>query len=385
MIIEKLSSDVDTTSLLHKIGVDSGGVKIIMSKMKLHYFYIKDLHVGAANILKQDALSIGADLAVPKGVITAEKPRVDCLLIGTTKHIQILSKKELAQPFGLKILAKELSNFTRLKRENVKIMGIINANSDSFYKNSRFSGNDAVREIKLMIEDGADIIDVGGVSSRPGSKSVSEEEELFRVKDIIDIIASEKLYHDTSFSIDSYSAKVIEYALQNGFKIANDITGLADDRVCNIVAEYQAQAIIMHMQGTPQTMQINPQYNSVIDDVSLFFEQRIEKAQKFGIKDITLDVGIGFGKSVEDNLKLISHLEHFRRFNLPLLVGASRKTLIEKIDGSDFSCSSENRLSGTLALHQKAIQNGASIIRVHDVKEHVQMLKVIKAIEAMDI
>jgi dihydropteroate synthase len=116
-----------------------------------------------------------------------------------------------------------------------------------------------------------------------------------------------------------------------------------------------------------------------------FFEQRIEKAQKFGIKDITLDVGIGFGKSVEDNLKLISHLEHFRRFNLPLLVGASRKTLIEKIDGSDFSCSSENRLSGTLALHQKAIQNGASIIRVHDVKEHVQMLKVIKAIEAMDI
>ncbi|MEA2112323.1 MAG: dihydropteroate synthase [Campylobacterota bacterium] len=379
MLITKLSAQQDMKSYLKELGVDGGGISILASKSKTHLFKIENLHVGAANILKQDALSIGADLAVPKGTVLAQDLHVNALLIATTKQLKLLSKKELAQPFGLKILAQELQSHIKAHTpKSPKIMGVINANEDSFYDGSRFIGTHAIEKIIAMIEEGARIIDVGALSSRPGSTPISQSEELERIKLIIDAVASEKLYAKVDFSVDSYVPKVIDYALSSGFKIVNDITGLEDDEVCRLTASYDATAVIMHMQGTPTTMQSSPTYENVVAEVSDFFEQRLQKAEAFGINKIVLDVGIGFGKTLEHNLELIASLEHFLKFQQPLLIGASRKSMINEIVAS----SVENRLSGTLAVHLKALENGAEILRVHDVKEHVQAVKVYEAIQS---
>ncbi|MDQ1263014.1 MAG: dihydropteroate synthase [Campylobacterota bacterium] len=377
MQVELLSNDIDIKKYLKNIDVDSGGIAILASKAAHHILYIRDLHVGAANILKQDALSVGADLAVPRGTVVAKKPFVDCILIATTKHLKLLSKKESIQPFGLKEVAKKLQEILSVQKPSeVEVMGVINANSDSFFKDSRFSGKEAIQAIERMIEDGAHIIDIGGVSSAPKSIYVGAQEELERVKPILDVIQDEKLYDRVKFSIDSFEPTVVSYALERGFKIVNDITGLSNVDICKLCASYGATAVIMHMQKEPQTMQENPRYEHILSDIYTFFEQRIKVAESFGVKDIVLDVGIGFGKTLEHNLMLIKHQEHFLTLHKPLLIGASRKSMIDKISAS----SPQDRLSGTLTLHMEAIKNGASIIRVHDVAEHIQALRVLKAL-----
>ena len=367
----------DSKKFFENLGCDSGGISILSKKSKLHTLYIKDLHVGAANILKQDALSIGADLAVPNGVIIAKDKYVNALLIGTTKHFENLAKKELAQPFGLKELAKSLKDYVKEQNYPTKIMGVLNANEDSFFKNSRFDNSEACLKIEKMIEDGANIIDIGAVSSRPGSLPVSENIELDRLKDIVQTIYQNKYYEKVDFSIDSFSPKVIEYVLNHGFKIVNDITGLKNDEVCKLVSKYNAQAVIMHMQNNQTNMQNNPFYEDVIIEIDDFFTKRLEKVKSFGVKDIVLDVGIGFGKTLEHNLLLLKNLEHFKHFGYELLIGASRKSMIDKITPTEVI----NRLPGTLAIHLESIRNGASIIRCHDVKEHFQAIKVFEAIE----
>jgi dihydropteroate synthase len=366
----------DTKEFYKKLGCDSGGISILSKKSKLHTLYIKDLHVGAANILKQDALSIGADLAVPSGVIIAKDKYVDAVLIGTTKHFETLSRKELAQPFGLKLLASQLKSYVKEYTYQTKIMGVLNANEDSFFKNSRFDNSQASFKIEKMIEDGANIIDIGAVSSRPGSIAVEEDIELQRIKDIVDTIYKNKYYEKIDFSIDSYAPKVIDYVLNHGFKIVNDITGLENDEVCKIASKYDAQVVIMHMQNNQTTMQNNPFYENVILEIDTYLKNQIEKAQSFGIKDIVLDVGIGFGKTLEHNLTLLKNLEHFSHFGYELLIGASRKSMINMITPASI----EDRLAGTLAIHLESIRNGASIIRCHDVKEHFQAIKVFEAI-----
>ena len=363
--------------LYKNIGCEISGAKILASKSHINILYIKDLHTGAANILKQDALSIGADLAVPRGTILNATPTVDAVLIGSDKHFQILSKKELSQPFGLKTLANELKDFINKKHKKVQIMGIVNANDDSFFENSRFMGSEAISKIEHMIHDGATIIDVGAVSTRPNSEIVDSSEELDRIKPICDEILARKLYEKAIFSIDSFTPDVIEYALKSGFKIVNDITGLENDEVCKLVAKYEATVIIMHMQGTPQTMQKNPTYENVIIEIDDFFKNRIEKAKDFGISNIILDVGIGFGKSLEHNIALLQNMEHFLHFGYEILLGASRKSIIESIVPNT---NIQDRLSGTLAIHLDGIKKGATIIRCHDVSEHFQAIAVATAI-----
>lgn len=377
MHIEKISRDGDIHAKIKDLGVDGGGIKILSMKAMQHCFYIHDLHVGAANILKQDALSIGADLAVPKGTILAKTPFVNAILIANERQLELLSRKELAQPFGLKSLAQMLKQHLQgQKKSSVKIMGVLNANSDSFYKQSRFSESDALEVLQNMIEEGADIIDLGGVSSRPGSEGVSVEEELSRVEAIIKLIGAEKLYEKVDFSIDTYQVAVADLALSHGFKIVNDISGLGDENLIACIASHRAQAVLMHMQGTPKAMQENPYYDDVIFEVAQFFESRLELAHKHDLSDIILDVGIGFGKRLEDNLQLIAQMEHFLVFKKPLLIGASRKSLINEIYPSTI----EERLAGSLALHLKAVENGASYVRTHDVKEHAQALAVHQAV-----
>ncbi len=377
MNVYRLGSMADKKAALKTIGVEGGGVSIMSAKMELFYFYLKDLRTPAANILKQDALSIGADLAVPGGVIMCEKSHYDCILIGTKKHIEILSRKELAQPFGLKSVAKELKKFLFAKDYPTRIMGVINANDDSFFAESRFMAEDAVSQIYKMIDEGASIIDIGAVSSRPGAEMIGAGVELERIKPICDAIKTEKLYEKALFSIDSYTPEVIAYALESGFGLVNDITGASNDEVIALAIKHKAKLCIMHMGGTPQTMQKNPHYEDVMLEVSDFFEERILKCEALGLdrKDIIVDVGIGFGKSLEHNLTLIKNLQHFKKFGCEILIGASRKSMIDKITPTP----TEERLPGTLAIHLKAVENGASIVRCHDVAEHRQALLVWKA------
>jgi len=378
MKLYRLGTVTDKKAALKALGVESGGVEIMVKKMELLYFYIKELKAPAANILKQDALSIGAELAVPGGVILCEQPTYDCILIGTRKHMEILSRKELAQPFGLKTVAQELQKFLSPKVFPLQIMGIINANEDSFYASSRFVAEDAIVRIEKMIEEGADIIDIGAVSSRPGSEMVSESVELERIKPICDLITQNRLDERVVFSVDSYTPSVVKYALRSGFTIVNDITGADNKEIIKLVLEHDAKLCIMHMQGLPKTMQKNPHYEDVMAEVSTFFEERIEKCEAMGMKreDIILDVGIGFGKTLEHNLTLIRNIKHFTHFGCEVLVGASRKSMIDKI----IPTPTEARLPGTLAIHLKAVEEGANIVRCHDVAEHRQAIAVWEAL-----
>lgn len=367
----------DPAKIMRTIDVDNAGITIMRDKAALYTFLIKGLSLGALNILKQDALSIGAELATPKEAILCKQKSYDCLLIASMKQIKILSKKELAQPFELKEVAKALKRYTHARTFNLQIMGVINTNEDSFYAQSRFSQDSAVDTIAKMIIDGADIIDVGAVSSRPNAPSVRADEELKRISKLADTIHAHKLYQKATFSVDSYEPKVISYLLERGFTIVNDITGLENDDVAKLVSAHRAKVVIMHKQGTPQTMQHNPSYQDVVVEVREFFQERIEKALKFGIaqENIILDVGIGFGKSLEHNIALIKSLGDFKQFGCELLIGASRKSMIDALSPSDVT----QRLGGTLALHLQAYQNGANIIRVHDVYEHKQAFDVLKA------
>ena len=376
MHIKRLDSLSDVKKIMKNLDVDKVGIKIMSKKSKIYLFYIKNMHIAAANILKQDALSIGAELAIPNGVISCKFKSCDALLIGTKKHMEILSKKELAQPYGLKGLAKKLREYLSEREFDLKIMGVINANDDSFYPKSRFKGQKAIEKIENMIKEGADIIDIGGMSTRPGSLEIEEKEEFSRVKPIIDEIYKNSIYEKVIFSIDSYRAKIVKYALDKGFKIANDITGLQDDDIAKIVAKYNAKVVIMHKKGNIKDMQKNPVYEDVTIEVGDFFESRIKKALNFGIKkeNIILDPGIGFGKKLEHNIELLQNLSDFKRFGCEILVGASRKSMIDMIIKTPV----EQRLPGTLAIHLKAAQNGASIIRCHDVYEHKQAFEVYK-------
>ena len=378
MKLYKLDSNTDLHALLKRIGVTKEGQRCLIPKASIHLIYIKDLKTPAANILKQDALSIGADLAVPKETITCQKPLVDAILIANDKQLKELSHKEKIQPFGLKEVASQLMEYVQKPSLTFDVMGVINTNEDSFFQGSRFQGDAALKHIEGMIDAGASIIDLGGVSSRPGSVYVGEEEELRRIQPIVDLIATHRLYEKARFSLDSYSPLCLEYALNKGFSIVNDITGLSDDNVAKVAAKYDATVVIMHMLGEPTTMQNEPTYENVILSVDAFFEERIAKAKAFGISKIVLDVGIGFGKTLEHNLQLLHHHKHFLHFGYPLLVGASRKSMIDKIIQTPVL----ERLPGTLALHMKAYENGASIIRAHDVKEHVQALSVLKALNS---
>ncbi len=377
MRVIKLALDTDKKAILNHIDSTLAGINIMQDKMGIELFYIQDLRTPAANILKQDALSIGAELAVEKNTILCSSEYTNAILIANKKQLKILSKKEKAQPFGLKTLAKEITNYINTPKYQTKIMGVINANHDSFYKESRFCDKDAIVKIEKMIDDGADIIDIGAVSSRPGSAGVSSEEEFRRLENIIDTIYRKKYYEKVKFSLDSYSVRSLRYALDHGFSIVNDITALSSDEVASLSAEYDASVVLMHMLGNPLTMQDNPSYEHVIVDIDLFFQNRIEKAESFGIKNIILDVGIGFGKSLEHNLLLIKHLSHFKKFHKELLIGASRKSMIDQIIKSDIS----QRLAGTLAIHLKALEEGANILRVHDVKDHFQAIKVKEALD----
>jgi len=259
--------------------------------------------------------------------------------------------------------------------ERSKIVGILNVTPDSFSDGGKFFDREAaVLRAKEMVTEGADMIDVGGESSRPGSEPVSEEEELRRVIPVIERLVKEI---QIPISIDTYKPGVAKRALQAGAKIINDITGLTNPEMRKVVGEAKAPVILMHMQGKPKTMQENPVYSDVVSDIKEFFKTQIDLAKESGITEIILDPGIGFGKTLEHNLTILKHLSEFTDLGFPILVGPSRKAFIGTLTGN---LPALERLEGTLSALVIARMNGASYVRVHDVKEARRALQIADAI-----
>jgi len=262
-----------------------------------------------------------------------------------------------------------------------KIMGILNATPDSFSDGGTFNEVEAaLGRIGLMISQGAHIIDVGGESTRPGSEPVTEQEELDRVLPILEKAISQ--FPDTFFSIDTTKYRVAEEALKIDTHFVNDVSGLQKEpRFVDLCVQHNAGYVMMHSQDDPKTMQEDPTYENVITDIKQFLKTRIYKAKEKGLENVIIDPGIGFGKTLEHNLKLIAHLKEFQDLGCPILVGASRKSMIGQILNDR---PVDDRLTGTIAVHYHAMINGANIIRVHDVKEAYDSLQVFNALSSVE-
>lgn len=256
-------------------------------------------------------------------------------------------------------------------------MGVLNVTPDSFSDGGKFFTVDAaVKQAHTMVKEGADSIDVGGESSRPGAAPVSEDEEIERVLPIIERLAKEI---DVPISIDTVKPHVANEALSAGATMINDISGFRNNEMIQVAASHDVPVVLMHMQGDPQTMQAQPRYTDVVNDINTFFTERIALLLKNGVRreHIILDPGIGFGKTLEHNLEILRRCAEFTTHGYPVLVGASRKSFIEKISGLPV----EERLEGSLAAHCVAALNGAAIVRVHDVQAHRRALDIIDAIK----
>lgn len=252
-----------------------------------------------------------------------------------------------------------------LSLERPLIMGILNATPDSFFEGHLNDSNDSIiKRVGHMIADGADIIDIGGQSTKPGSERVELEAEKKRVTPVIDLIHQH--YPECIISVDTYYSKVAELAVHVGASIVNDISaGNFDKDMIEIVGKLKVPYICMHMQGTPETMQNNPQYQNITKEVIDFFSEKIQECKKANIQDIIIDPGFGFGKTIEHNFKLLREMEALKILKLPILAGLSRKGMIYK----SLNTSANEALNGTSILNTLALNNGASILRIHDVKE----------------
>ena len=263
-----------------------------------------------------------------------------------------------------------LTNGKQLSFEKAQVMAIINITPDSFYDGGKFSSvSDIVKDAEMKIHEGASIIDIGAASSRPNSISITENEEILRLK--APLIELRKEFPNILISIDTYLSSVADFAIDLGADIINDISGgEMDKNMFATVAKHNIPYVLMHMQGTPQTMQQNPSYKNVVNDLVNFYQVKIEECKNLGFDKLILDVGFGFGKTVEHNFQLLKHLQGFSNFEFPLLAGLSRKSMINKI----IHTSPVTALNGTTVLNTIALQNGANILRVHDVKEAKQAI-----------
>lgn len=368
---------------LKKVGVDWPGVEAMLPKMETVNLLLTGIECRVANILKQEMLSIGGDVAVARESVACSIDRTDAILIGTIKQMRRLADKLAFQPFRLKEVSgnirRVLANISRdgfvlrTPRREMKIgektliMGIVNMTPDSFSDGGMFSDvEDAVVHARKMEEAGADIIDIGGESSRPGSEPVAAHEEMARVLPLIERLRG---VLSSPLSIDTTKAVVARRALEAGAEIVNDISAMRfDDGMAQVVATHQVPIVLMHMRGQPRTMQEGDlSYRSLVGEITGFLEERIDAAVSAGVHEeqIVIDPGIGFGKSTADNIAILRNLKELKTLGMPILVGVSRKRFIGQITGRERA---EERLEGTAASLAAAILNGAHIVRVHDVE-----------------
>lgn len=379
------------TRFMQEIKVDPYGIKIMVPKGMAFLVKMNALSNISANILKQEMLSLGGDVAIAKDALTGKVKKTDCLLMGNLAQLLRLNEKLKKQPFGLNRLAQELSlalanyqndkftiklgiyslNFSR----RPYIMGIANLTPDSFSADGLLDTPYAMDFIEKMVRDGADIIDIGGESSRPGRKPISIAEELSRTIPIIKKAANKI---KVPISIDTYKPEVAQQALDYGAVMINDISGLRNPKMRKVVARYKAAVVIMHMKGNPCTMQKNPVYRSLVDEIIVYLDTSIKLALEAGIaKDkIMIDPGLGFGKTVGHNLEIIKRLKEFKILGFPILIGPSRKSFIGKI----LNLEPKERIFGTVPACVSALGNGANMVRVHDVKEVKQAITIEEAI-----
>lgn len=414
---------------LESIGCDNSGAHIMGKKGEILLFLLRDLRPEQLHILKQELISVGGDLATPREAILGKNAPYSALVIATKSQLERVIAKCKSQPFGLKALSQLLrdhlrhdmdsrldsrvaslieSNYLkstcldsgRLKstpkgscpESNAKssaaesknsplIMPIINLTPDSFYAPSRHTSARAIESIATLIEQGAELIDIGAASSRPGSALLDSATEIARLRDVCEFIKCENLKSRACFSIDTYNAKTAAFALEAGFSIINDVSALHDPSMIDVVRDFGADVILMHTRGTPENMSQLTDYAHLISEIDEFFASKLELLESNNAGEVILDIGFGFAKNTAQNLALIQHLAHFKHFGKRLLVGASQKRSIGEILGDP----DRERLSGTLALHLLALQAGADIIRAHHFAEHRDMLLVFQALRKMSL
>ncbi|HER43913.1 MAG TPA: dihydropteroate synthase [Candidatus Eisenbacteria bacterium] len=379
---------------LERAGVDPEGVTIMADKAECLVIRVDGVTAAAANIIKQQLLSIGGDAAVHRDVITGHPPSSTVYIFTDKRRIPVLSERLSYQPFGLAELSGRIPELVAAAERPPQsiplpggrsldlspgpvVMGIINATPDSFSDGGEFlEPSRAVDRAIEMVEEGAGIIDIGGESSRPGSRRPGAEEELSRVAPILEGLSGAI---DVPISIDTRSARVAEAAVGLGACIINDISGLSHDPAMPETAVRSGAAVVvMHMQGTPETMQDDPRYDDAVTEIIGWLAGRTEELISAGVpKDkIIIDPGIGFGKRLIDNLAIFREMGDFRGLGFPLLVGYSRKSFI----GMLTERKPGERLWGGLAALGMCLEGGAQILRVHDVGETIDYIKVWKAV-----
>ena len=379
------------------IGAHPASLPIFAHKSEIVPYKLLGVRTPAANILKQEMLAAGGDAVVPTGCIVNADKYVNVVLLGTLKQYKLVLKKlELMQYFGLKQVATELQEAVAaalepaalrttladgrvLSYDKMCVMGILNITPDSFYEGSRVSAlADVVARAGQMLEQGAQVLDIGGESTRPGSDSVDGDEERRRVLPVIEALRRE--YPEAVLSVDTYRADTAEAALSVGADIINDISAMeADARMADVVVRSKAPIILMHMRGTPKNMQQNCQYQDVVQEVAVYLAQRAQllREQGVGADKIILDPGIGFAKDVEQNLRLMRDLHVLTSFGYPVLLAASRKSTIGAVLGG---IPAAERLEGTIATSLQAVYAGAQMVRVHDVLPNVRAIRMLEAI-----
>ncbi len=378
--VVELSTEEQVRKRFRDIDVYPEGASIMTPKALHALIRLEGVGVKEAHILKQEMLSAGGEAAVAKGAVALTRKETDVLLMGTVKQLERATRKLSMQPFKCPRIAEEieetLENYSKgaltlkaggrqLRIDRPLVMGVINVTPDSFSDGGQFLDAEvAIAHAKKLVKEGADILDIGGESSRPGSDTLPAKEELERIVPVLEGIIDDV---NVLISVDTCKPRVARKVLDMGVHIINDITGLTSAELAGVVARHEAGIVIMHMQGTPKTMQKSPRYDDVVADILRFLRERVKRAEKKGIRreSIIIDPGIGFGKTAEHNLEIISRLKEFKSLGLPVLVGASRKSFIGKVLDKDI----DGRLSGGLAMLSMSIQNGASIVRAHDVRE----------------
>jgi dihydropteroate synthase len=366
---------------LRRIAVDSVGIVEMVPKMRTLCIQLTQLECRQANVLKQEMLSAGGDAAVARGTVACSIDKTDCILIGTAKQLNRLCRKLKTQPFGLPDLAGELDSLLvrvasapaewktsrrLLSLRRPLIMGILNITPDSFSDGGHFSDPDRALDKALQMEaEGADIIDIGGESTRPGAAPVSSNEEMDRIIPVIERLAATL---KCAISVDTFKSSVAGRALIAGAEIINDISGFNfDPQMASVTAASGAGVVLMHTRGRPENMQQDTAYDDLMTEITIGLRDSLSIAHEAGVSDhcIAIDPGIGFGKGAASNLEIIRRLAELSGFGLPILTGPSRKSFIGTVLGRE---QTDDRLFGTAATVALSVSNGASILRVHDVR-----------------
>lgn len=394
-----INNKKDIILALKEIGVHADGIRIMSDKAISRLIKIKHLPAWSANILKQEILSLNGDVAISRDAITGKVKFTDCLIMGNLSQLNQFVEKLQRQPDSLKKIAQEIKNTLKncedkeylVYAKNSRIilgrrtllMAVVNLTPDSFSGDGLYRGSSiedraskAIDLIEKMVEDGADILDIGGESTRPGAKPVSLKEEISRV---IPVIKRIKKTIKIPISIDTYKPEVAKRALDAGASIVNNVKGVYNDlKMLKVVKETQAAMILMHIKGAPATMQNNPQYKDLMAEIASSLKKSIEIAVLKGIKQekIIVDPGIGFGKTLAQNLEIIKRLSELKSLGMPILVGPSRKSFIGKI----LNAAAGERLMGTAAAVASSILNGANIVRVHDCRAIKEIIKITDSI-----